>query len=380
VGWAWASNTPFKGTKQNAAYLGGITDGLVISWPKKIKDVGKVRPQFHHVIDIAPTILEAADIPQPSMVNGAAQKPMSGTSMVYTFDHPDVASRHRTQYFEMLGNMAIYHDGWMASCYEYIPWAYKGKPPSRSPLNCNWELYNLNKDYAQSVDLARDYPETLQSLKNLFWAQAALNDVLPVNNQGLIGGLPFKTPSYTNGRDRFTFYQGMVRLPETSAPDLMNRSFKITAMVDLPKGPVNGMLVTDGGRFGGYGLFLQNSKLVYVYNFGNEHRYVITSNETVPAGRVKLGFEFKSDGGLGAGGMGKLLINGNPVAQGRIERTELYMFTDDETFDVGMDTGTPVIESYQVPFPLEGKIERLDIQLSGPSTNIQQASSNSVER
>jgi len=151
-------------------------------------------------------------------------------------------------------------------------------------------------------------------------------------------------------------------------------------MVDLPKSPVNGMLVTDGGRFGGYGLFLQNSKLVYVYNFGNEHRYIITSNERVPAGRVTLGFEFKSDAGAGAGGIGRLFINGNPVGEGRIERTEPYMFTDDETFDVGMDTGTPVIESYQVPFPLEGKIERIDIELGGASTNIQQVGSNAVEQ
>jgi len=381
VGWAWASNTPFKGTKQNAAYLGGITDGLVISWPKGIKDVGAVRPQFHHVIDIAPTILEAAGIPQPSMVDGVAQKQMSGTSMVYTFAHSDASSRHRTQYFEMLGNMAIYHDGWMASCYDYIPWVYKGRPASRGPLNCKWELYNLNKDYAQAADLAPDYPETLVRLKNLFWAQAALNDVLPVNNQGLVSGVKFKTPSYADGRYTFTFYPGMVRLPEGSAPNLMNKSYKLTAVVDLPKGPVNGMLVTDGGRFGGYGLFLQNSKLVYVYNFANQNRYIVTSNQTVPAGRGTLGFEFKSDGGAGAGGIGKLFINGNPVGQGRIARTQANMFaTDDESFDVGMDTGTPVIESYQVPFPLEGKIERLDIELGGASTNIQQVGSNAVEQ
>jgi len=187
------------------------------------------------------------------MVDGVAQKPMSGTSMMYTFDHPDARSRHTTQYFEMLGNMAIYHDGWMASCYAYIPWAYKDRLAPQSPLNCNWELYNLNKDYAQAVDLAPDYPDILRSLKNLFWAQAAVNDVLPVNNQGLVGRLKFNPPSYADGRGRFTFYQGMVRLPEPSAPNLMNKSYKITAVVDLPNGPVNGMLVTDGGRFGGYG-------------------------------------------------------------------------------------------------------------------------------
>jgi arylsulfatase A-like enzyme len=375
VGWAWASNTPFKGTKQNAAYLGGITDGLVISWPRRIKQGGGVRPQFHHVIDVVPTILEAAGIPEPSMVDGVAQKPISGTSMVYTFDHPDAQGRHLTQYFEMLGNMSIYHNGWMASCYEYIPWAYKNKPAFPGPLNCKWELYNLHKDFAQAIDLAHDYPETLQAMKDLFWAQAARNDVLPINSRGLIGGLQFNFPSYANGRNKFTFYQGMVRLPEPSAPNLMNKSFKITAVVDLPDGAAKGMLVTDGGRFGGYGLFLQNGKLVYVYNFANDDRYVITSNRTIPPGRVKLGFEFKSDGGAGAGGTGTLFINGNAVGEGRIGRTERLFFSDDETFDVGMDTGTPVIEIYQLPFALNGKLERLEIELAKPATRTVQASS-----
>jgi len=380
VGWAWASNTPFKGTKQNAAYLGGITDGLVISWPKRIKDIGKVRPQFHHVIDIAPTILEAAGIPEPSMVNGVAQKPFSGTSMVYTFDNSNAPSRHTTQYFEMEGNLAIYHNGWMASCYEYVPWAYPGRKPPGDPRDCKWELYNLSKDYSQTDDLASDYPDTLRALKDLFWEQAAVNDVLPVNDRGLVGGLQLIAPSYLNGRNSFTFYHGMVRLPESSAPNIMNKSYKIRAVVDMPNGPVDGMLVTEGGRFGGYGFFIQNGKLVYVYNFADEDRYVITSNETVPAGKVTLGFDFTSDGGRGAGGTGKLFINGKPVGDGRIARTEAYMFSDDESFDVGMDTGTPVIETYQVPFASHAKIERIDVELGKATTNGQESSSSAVEQ
>jgi arylsulfatase A-like enzyme len=380
VGWAWASNTPFKGTKQNAAYLGGITDGLVISWPNRIKDVGRVRPQFHHVIDVSPTILEAAGIPEPSMVNGVAQKPISGTSMVYTFDNPNAPSRHTTQYFEMLGNMAIYHDGWMASCYEYVPWAYPGRKPPGNPVDCKWELYNLNKDYSQTDDLASDYPDTVHALKDLFWEQAAVNSVLPVNNHGLVGGLQFQAPTYLDGRNHLTFYHGMVRLPETSAPNIMNKSFKIRAVVDMPNRPVDGMLVTEGGRFGGYGLFIQNDKLVFVYNFANENRYVITSNEVVPTGRVTLGFDFTSDGGRGPGGTGNLFINGNPVGEGRIAHTESYMFSDDETFDVGMDTGTPVIETYQVPFALDAKIETIDVDLGEPTTKRQESSPSKVEQ
>jgi arylsulfatase len=380
TGWAWASDTPFPGTKQNAAYLGGITDGLVISWPNRIKKTGGIRTQFSHVIDIAPTILEAAGIAQPSMVDGVAQKPISGTSMVYTFDNPEAPTRHRTQYFEMYGNMAIYRDGWMASCYDYIPWAYKGKPETPDALDCKWELYDLNKDYSQSLNVASDYPETLRTLKGLFWAEAARNNVLPIDNRGIGGGLKNDKPSYARDRTEFTYYSSMVRLPENAAPNVMNKSFNITATVDIPPGGANGMLVTEGGRFGGYALFLQNNKLVYVYNYGGQDRYVITSSETVPDGKVTLECRFASDGGVGAGGTGTLFINGNAVGSGRIARTEGNLFSDDETFDIGIDTGTPVVETYQVPFTLNAKIEKVNIHLGAGATMTDQASLSRVEQ
>jgi len=363
VGWAWASNTPFKWTKQVASHLGGITDGMVISWPNRMKDRGGIRSQFSHVVDIAPTILEAAALPQPSMVNGVAQKPYNGVSMVYTFNQPNAPTRHRTQYFEMEGNRAIYDEGWMASCLARIPWDLKPLYPDT--LDCKWELYNVDKDYSQAVDLAADYPAKVNALKNMFFAQAALNNVLPLDDRPLGVRLFAGQPSYTAGRTKFTFYPGTVRLPEDSAPSIMNRSFSIRASVVMPSHGAEGTLVTEGGRFGGYGLFIQGGKLTYVYNFADQARYVITSNETVPAGKALLEFQFASDGGIGAGGVGKLFINGKPVGEGRIERTELIMFSDDETFDIGLDTGTPVTETYQVPFAFTGEIEKVEIEL-GP--------------
>jgi hypothetical protein len=281
-------------------------------------------------------------------------------SMIYTFDQPNAPSRHTTQYFEMAGNHAIYQDGWMASCLARIPW--QAKPLYPDILDCKWELYDLNKDYSQMVDLALDYPEKVRSLKDLFWAVAARNNVLPLDDR-LLAARELGQPSYTTGRTKFTYYPGAVRLPEHSAPNIMNRSFNITAIVDIPSGGAEGMLVTEGGRFGGYGLFVERGKLTYVYNYADNARYVITSNETVPAGKDTLKFQFVSDGGVGAGGIGKLFINGKQVGEGRIEHTEPMMFSDDETFDVGLDTGTPVAETYQVPFAFTGEIEKVEFEL-----------------
>jgi arylsulfatase len=377
VGWAWASNTPFRWTKQVASHLGGITDGAVISWPGRIKATGGLRSQFHHVIDITPTILEAAGIPQPSMVNGVAQKPFNGVSMIYTFDHPEAPSRHTTQYFEMEGNHAIYHDQWMASCLARIPW--EPKPLWPSILDCKWELYDLSKDYSQAVDLAPDYPDRVTALKDLFFAEAARNDVLPLDDRPLL--LRFAgQPNYADGRTEFTFYPGTIRLPEYNAPNIMNRSFSIKAIVDIPSSGAEGTLVTEGGRFGGYGLFVQGGKLVYVYNFADNARYVITSTEAVPAGKATLEFRFSSDGKIGSGGNGKLFINGKSAGEGRIERTESVMFSDDETFDVGLDTGTPVAETYQVPFAFTGVIEKVEFKLGKGARIGQDATARAVER
>jgi len=360
VGWAWASNTPFRWTKVVASHLGGITNGMVISWPNRIKGQGGIRSQFHHVVDVTPTILAAAGISEPTMVDGVVQKPFDGVSMIYTFDQPNAPSRHTTQYFEMAGNHAIYQDGWMASCLGRIPWQAKTLYPDI--LDCKWELYDLSKDYSQMVDLALDYPEKVRSLKDLFWAVAARNNVLPLDDRPLVAR-ELGQPSYTTGRMKFTYYPGAVRLPEHSAPNIMNKSFNITAIVDIPSGGAEGMLVTEGGRFGGYGLFVERGKLTYVYNYADNARYVITSNETVPAGKDTLKFQFVSDGGVGAGGVGKLFINGKQLGEGRIEHTEPMLFSDDETFDVGLDTGTPVAETYQVPFAFTGEIEKVEFEL-----------------
>jgi arylsulfatase A-like enzyme len=361
--WAHAGCTPFQWVKQIASHFGGTRNPMVLSWPKRIADKGGLRSQFHHVIDVAPTILEAAGIPTPALVNGVPQKAIEGGSMIYTFDHPEAQSRHTTQYFEMLGNRAIYHDGWIAAAFRgRLPWSVVAPPNGLDDVR--WELYHIDDDFSEADDLAAKEPQKLRRLQDLFWVEAAKYNVLPIDDRVALRVNPLTRPTVTAGRSKFTYYPGMVRLPELSAPNMKNRSYSITAEAVIPEAGAEGMLLTQGGRFGGHGLFVQDRKLVYVYNVAGAYVYTIRSDENVPPGEVTLRFELVRSVALpGAGGIGRLFINGKKAGEGKIARTVLNRFSLDEGLDVGEDTGTPVCESYQVPFKFTGTLKHVTIEL-----------------
>jgi arylsulfatase len=360
--WAWAVDSPFQWTKQIASHFGGTRNGLVVAWGDRIKDQGAIRSQFHHVIDIAPTILEAAGIETPEVVNGTKQQPIEGTSLVYSFDDPAVASKHKTQYFEMFGNRGIYDQGWVAAArHGRLPWERFSKTTFDQD---NWELYNVAQDFSESQDLAKDNPQKLAELQNLFLKEAKKYKVLPLDDRTIQRFDINTRPSVTNGRNSFSYYTSVVGIPEGSAPNTKNRSFSITANVDIAKDGTEGVLVTQGGRFAGWSFFLKDGKPTYAYNFLNSDRTIIQSPEPVAIGKSKVRFDFAYDGGgIGAGGTGKLFINDKQVAEGRIEKTVGFRIGLDETFDVGQDTGSAVVDSYQVPFKFTGNLEQVKLDL-----------------
>ncbi|MCW5314235.1 sulfatase-like hydrolase/transferase [Nostoc sp. KVJ3] len=359
--WAWAVNTPFQWTKQIASHFGGTRNPLVISWGDQIKDQGGLRSQFHHVIDVAPTILEAAGITTPTKVNGVKQQAIEGTSLVYTFDNPESPSHRKTQYFEMLGNRAIYDEGWVAAArHRRLPW--QGTVAANFDQD-PWELYNIEEDFSEANNLAEQNPDKLEKLQKLFLSEARKHQVLPLDDRLFQRFDVNNRPSLAAGRTTFTYYPG-VSIPEGSAPNLKNRSFSIKADVDIPESGAEGILLTQGGRFAGWSFFIEDGKPTYAYNLANTARYIIQSSEKLPAGKSAVRFDFEYDGGgVGAGGIGKLLINDKQVAEGRIEKTIAYRLALDETFDVGRDTGTPVVESYQVPFAFTGSLKQVSLEV-----------------
>jgi arylsulfatase A-like enzyme len=364
VGWAHATNTPLPWTKQIASHFGGTRNGLVISWPARIKDKGGIRTQFHHVIDIAPTILEAVGVPSPAMLNGVSQKPIEGVSMVYSFDDAKAPSRRRTQYFEMLGNRAIYNDGWLAATTPPVaPWVVAGPKPDVDDYK--WELYHVAEDFSQAVNLADKAPAKLRELQELFWIEAARYDVLPLDNSTVERFDVSIRPSLTRGRSVFTYHAGQTRIPEGTAPDLKNKSFKIGADVDIPAGGANGVIATQGGRFNGWGLYLLDGKPVFHYNLVGVQRFTFAGQEKLAPGKHFILVDFKYDGGgLGKGGTVTLSADNKEVAPGRVDRTYAFRVSLDETLDVGEDTGTPVSEDYTVPFTFSGTLNRVLIRLS----------------
>jgi len=363
VGWAHAMNAPMPWAKQLASHYGGTRNGMVIAWPARIKDRGGIRPQWHHVIDIAPTILEASHLQQPSIVNGVAQKPIEGVSMTYTFDDLKAPSAHRTQYFEIVGNRAIYHDGWMASTTPVaMPWS-SFEPTMDVITGCTWELYHVAEDFSQAVNLADKNPDKLRELQLLFYAEAARYNVLPLDHGRAKRFDVAIRPSLTRGRTEFTYYGTLTRIPEGAAPDVKNKSFRITADLVLPEGNVQGMILTQGGLSGGYALLFKDGKPVFHYNLANVADYNIAAKDALAPGKHTLAFDFKYDGGIGRGGTGTISVDGRQVAQGRIDRTVPFRFSFDETFDVGEDTGTPVNLDYDVPFGFTGKIEKVVVNL-----------------
>jgi arylsulfatase len=363
IGWAHAMCTPFQWTKQIASHYGGTRNGLVVSWPKGIADQGTIRTQWHHVIDIVPTIYEACGVTPPEVVSGIRQKPIDGVSMAYSFADAAAPSRRTTQYFEMIGNRAIYHDGWVACTTPPVPpW-----DPRAAEVDAidgyEWELYHTDTDFSQSENLAAGNPEKLRELQLLFYTEAARHEVLPIDNSKTARLDPAIRPSLTRGRKRFTYGDGMTRIPEGASPNLKNTSFTITADVDVEE-KASGMIVTQGGLFGGIGLFLRDGRPVYHSNFVDIDHTEIAGRDPLPPGRHVVALRFTYDGGgIGKGGKATLTVDGKPVAEGRIERTIPIRVTLDEALDVGEDTGTPVTTSYDVPFRFEGDVDRVVIDL-----------------
>jgi len=380
VGWTWAFGTPFSWTKMVASHFGGTKQGMAISWPKKIKDKGGIRHQFHHVIDIMPTILKAAQLKQPEMVDGIPQKPIEGVSMAYTFDkkNADTASTHKTQYFEMLGDHAIYHDGWIASTKVMrVPWDNSGKG-HHDPASWPWELYDLSKDWTQYEDVAAKYPEKLKEMEALFWKEAERNQVLPLDATTFTR-LVQPRPSLAAGRTVFNYSGEFTGTPNGDAPSIIATSYNFKAEIEVPKGGAEGMIVTQGGRFAGYGFYLLKGKPVFLWNLVDLKRLKWEGSEVLAPGKHTLEFDFKYDGlgaatlafgspsGLGRSGTGVLKVDGKVVATKKMEKTIPMTLQWDENFDVGADTGTPVNDKdYQVPFKFTGKLAKLTLTINRP--------------
>ncbi len=347
AGWAVAGDTPFMWTKQIASNFGGTRNGMVIHWPKRVTAKGEVRSQFHHVIDVAPTVLAAAGLPEPKIVNGTPQVPIEGVSMVYTFNDAKTDSRHKVQYFEVFGNRAIYGDGWFAGTIHRAPWEMK---PRAALLDDKWELYDTTKDFSLSTDLAAKNPAKLKEMQNLFMKEAVKYRVLPIDDRVVerVNAKLAGRPDLMGDRTSLTLHAGMKGMSENVFLNIKNRSLTITADVEIPQGGANGVIIAQGGRFGGWSLYMKDGKPVYVYNFIGLERYTVASSQAVPAGKATILFDFAYDGGgLGKGGLGTLFVNDQKVAEGRIKRTQPIIFSADETADVGEDDATPVTEEYK---------------------------------
>ncbi len=372
VPWAWAWDTPYQWTKEVASHFGGTRNGMAMSWPARIKDAGGIRTQFHHVIDIVPTILEAAGLPEPVMVNGIAQRPIEGVSMAYTWDNADAAGQRDTQYFEMFGSRAIYHDDWIASAPPGVaPWAAltTSAPPSTDVMNAfKWELYDLSSDWTQARDVAADNADKLREMQQLFTLEGAKYNVFPLNDSTLPRFLGVK-PSYTMNRTVFTYTAGVTNVPfpgVAGAPNMLNKSYTITAEIEVPDGGAEGMLVTDGGRFAGYGFYLLKGVPTFTWNLVQLEQVTWRGTEALAPGRHTLEFDWVYGGpGLGKGGTGTLKVDGTVVDTKAMPKSLPVGIGWVETFNVGSDTGTPVTPDYEVPFRFTGTLDKLTIAL-GP--------------
>jgi arylsulfatase A-like enzyme len=377
--WAWAFDTPFSWCKQIASHFGGTRQGMCIAWPKRIKDAGGIRWQFSHVIDIVPTILEVTGIPAPKVVDGIAQKPMEGVSLAYTFDQANAKapSRHHTQYFEMMADRAIYHDGWMASTKVMRPpWAHF--PSKVSVLDYPWELYDLRKDWTQADDVAAKYPAKLKEMQALFMKEAKKYQVLPLDDS-MVTRLITPKPSITAGRNVFTWTRPLTGTPNGDAPSLLNTSYSFKAEVEIPQGGAEGMLITQGGRFGGYGFYLLKGKPVFLWNLVDLKRVRWEAPEALSPGKHTVEFDFKYDGlgigtlafnnlsGIGRGGTGVLKVDSKEVASQKMEHTLPFILQWDECLDIGSDTLTGVNDAdYQPPFKFTGKIKKITLTINRP--------------
>nr|WP_246504829.1 arylsulfatase [Microvirga antarctica] len=367
VGWSWAFDTPFKYTKQIASHFGGTRQGMAMSWPGHIGDPGGIRHQFHHIIDIVPTILEATGIKAPEFVDGIKQKPIEGVSMLYTFDKANAAAptTHKTQYFEMIANRGIYHDGWYANTTPpHGPWILNAPLPS--PVDYKWELYNLAEDYSQANDLAAKMPEKLKEMQAIWLQEATKYNVLPLDNRSFARAVEPR-PSTTAGRTEFTYTGINPGIPVANAPNILGKNYTITAEIDVPASGGNGMIATLGGRWGGWGFYLLKGKPVFNYNMLTLAQYRWEGPDVLSAGKHTLVFDYTYDGpGIAKGGTGVLKVDGKVVATAKQANSIAFLQVSDETFDIGTDLRTEINgKDYQLPFAFDGKISKLTINL-GP--------------
>lgn len=367
VGWALAMNTPFQWAKVVASHFGGTSNGMTISWPGHIKDGGAIRPQFHHIVDVVPTILDLTHIDAPDMLNGVRQRPIEGVSMAYTLDAATAPTTHTTQYFELMSNRGVYSNGWMASTTpQRLPWVATGPDPK--PESFKWELYDIAHDFSQAHDLAAQNPSKLKELQAIFDGEAKKYNVYPLDTSFATRADLTLRPSLTLGRSSFVYYPGAVRISEGTSPDTKNRSFSLTADIEVPTGGANGVLVTQGGNFGGWGLFVDGGKpqFVYAYSHQTQHKYRVAASQALAPGKHMVRFDFNYDGGgRGKGALGALSVDGTKVAEGRIANTVPNRYSLDETFDVGQDTGTAVAADYsaRMPFRFTGTLNKLTVDV-----------------
>jgi arylsulfatase A-like enzyme len=347
VGWAHAMNTPYQWTKQVASHWGGTRNGTIVHWPKGIKAKAELRSQFHHVIDVAPTILEAAGIPQPDSVDGIKQKAIEGVSMLYSFNDAKAAEQHETQYFEMFGNRGIYHKGWTAVTRHKTPWLMVGEKVPRFDDD-NWELYDTNKDWSQANNLAKQMPDKLHELQRLWLIEATRYDVLPLDDRGAERLNPDLAgrPVLIRGNSQILF-GGMGRLSENSIVSIKNKSHSVTADIEVPASGAEGVIIAQGGNIGGWVLYAKAGKLKYCYNLLGIHHFFVESDSKIPAGQHQVRMEFAyAGGGLGNGGTATLFIDGKRVGDGKVAATAAMVFSADDGCDVGQDTGSPVSPDY----------------------------------
>jgi arylsulfatase len=390
AGWSWAFDTPFSWFKQNASRLGGVNQNMVVSWPARIKDKGGLREQFVHVIDVVPTILEAAGLKAPELVDGIPQKPIEGTSLLYSFDakNAKLPSRHKTQYFEMFGQWALYNEGWLLSTkVNRAPWEAFG-PANPDPLNNQvLELYNLNNDFSQTTDLAAQNPQKVKEMKEAFIAEAKKYQVFPLD-ASVAARIVAPRPNITAGRTEFVYTHPMVGLPQGDSPGLLNSSYTVSADINVPAGGAEGMLLTSGGRFGGYGFYLKNGKPVWLWNMVDLERLKWEGAEPLSPGKHKLEFDFVYQGkgagtlafnnfsGVGAPGTGSLKLDGKVVATKTMAKTLPMILQWDESFDIGSDTLTGVNDAdYQPPFRFTGTLNKLTIKLNRPQLSAEDTKS-----
>lgn len=364
VGWAWAGSAPMQWVKQIASHFGGTRNGMVISWPERIGDRGALREQFHHCIDVVPTILDAVGLQAPSSVNGVTQGAIDGVSMKYTFDAKDAASRRRTQYFEMMGNRAIYHDGWVAGARHRgpLPWQSEGSAAPGDFESDPWELYEVSADFSQARDLAALRPDKLAELRTLWQGEAERSQVFPLDDR--YTERFHQGPATARDKTQFSFQPGVFRIPESCAPNLKGRSHRIIADISLNAQGTSGMIVTAGGRFGGYALYLREGRAYYVHNLCGLERYTVASPAPLGIGRGTLTLTFTTEiNKPGSGGRAVLSDATGVLAEVRIPRTVPFLYSYTETFDIGLDTGSPVDETYSCPFEFGGEIHSVRIEV-----------------